>query len=280
MVYKSSFGRGFNSSILNSYVLNVFLCVSFSVILFFLSMTDSSLLRSLRFNAITICKPFFIAVGKPFQYINNSFVFFKEFKNAKRNNLNLLEENKELKKQLDKKSFLELENKRLKNLLKIDEVGYVRKITARILIDAYKDDGSVIYVDVGKNDGLKVNDIVFNEQGLIGRIIDLGKNSSKVLTIFNENSVIPVVSIETNKSFFIQGHKSKLRLKHIDNKFDLNHGEIVVSTDAAGYFKENIKIGRVFKTLNDVFVVPFAKRTDSIYVSVLVYNFKNEFKDR
>ena len=100
-----------------------------------------------------------------FSYINNSFVFFKEFKNAKKNNLNLLEENKELKKQLDKKTFLELENKRLKNLLKIDEVGYVRKITARIFIDAYKDDGSVIYVDVGKNDGLKVNDIVFNEQG-------------------------------------------------------------------------------------------------------------------
>ena len=279
MVYKSSFGRGFNSNILNSYVLNMFVCIFFSIILLFLSLSDSSFLKSLRFNTISICKPFFIVVGKPFQYVNDTFVFFREFKNAKKVNTTLLEENRNLKKKLDKSDFLLLENQRLKNLLKIDEINYVKKITARILIDAYKDDGLLFYIDAGKEEGLKINDIVFNEYGLIGRVTELGNYSSKVLTIFNENSVIPVVSIKSNKSFFVQGHKRKLKLKHIDKKFDLKHGETVVSTDAAGYFKENIKIGRVFKTLNDVFVIPFAKRTDSIYVNVLVYNFKNEFRD-
>ena len=279
MVYKSSFGRGFNSNILNSYVLNMFVCIFFSMILLFLSLSDSSFLKSLRFNTISICKPFFIVVGKPFQYVNDTFVFFREFKNAKKVNTTLLEENRNLKKKLDKSDFLLLENYRLKNLLKIDEINYVKKITARILIDAYKDDGLLFYIDAGKEEGLKINDIVFNEYGLIGRVTELGNYSSKVLTIFNENSVIPVVSIKSNKSFFVQGHKRKLKLKHIDKKFDLKHGETVVSTDAAGYFKENIKIGRVFKTLNDVFVIPFAKRTDSIYVNVLVYNFKNEFRD-
>ena len=279
MVYKSSFGRGFNSSILNSYVLNMSVCIFFSIILLFLSLSDSSFIKSLRFNTISICKPFFIAVGKPFQYVNNTFFFLREFKNAKKVNSILLEENRNLKKKLDKSDFLLLENYRLKNLLKIDEVDYVKKITARILIDAYKDDGSLLYIDAGKKDGLKINDIVFNEYGLIGRVIELGNYSSKVLTIFNENSVIPVVSIKSKKSFFVQGHEHKLKLKHIDKKFDLKHGETVVSTNAAGYFKENIKIGRVFKTLNDVFVIPFAKRADSIYVNVLVYNFKNEFRD-
>ena len=70
-----------------------------------------------------------------------------------------------------------------------------------------------------------------------------------------------------------------MKLKHIERMFDLEHGEIVVSTDAAGYFKGGIRIGRVMKTLNEVFVVPFAKKTDSIYVNVLIYDFKNEFKD-
>ena len=89
----------------------------------------------------------------------------------------------------------------------IKEVDYLKKITARILIDAYKDDGSILYIDVGKNDGLKINDVVFNEKGLIGRVIELGSNSSKVLTIFNQNSIIPVTSIESKKSFFVQGRK-------------------------------------------------------------------------
>ena len=200
MVYKSSFGRGFNSNILNSYVLNMFVCIFFSMILLFLSLSDSSFLKSLRFNTISICKPFFIVVGKPFQYVNDTFVFFREFKNAKKVNTTLLEENRNLKKKLDKSDFLLLENQRLKNLLKIDEINYVKKITARILIDAYKDDGLLFYIDAGKEEGLKINDIVFNEYGLIGRVTELGNYSSKVLTIFNENSVIPVVSIKSNKS--------------------------------------------------------------------------------
>ena len=260
MVYKSSFGRGFNSSILNSYVLSVLLCIFFSATLFVLSVIDAKTIKFLRFSTISFCKPIFIAVGKPFQIFNSSLIYVNEIMIAKEKNLELLEENKNLAKELDKKNFLLLENQRLKNLLKVQEVDYVKKITARILIDAYKDAGSLIYIDVGKKDGLKINDLVFNEKGLLGRIIELGQNSSKVLTIFDENSVVPVVSVNTKQSFFVQGGNKRLELKHIENKFDLKHGELVVSTDAAGYFKEGIKIGRVVKTLNEVFVLPFAKK--------------------
>ncbi len=279
MVYKSSFGRGFNSSILNSYVLSVLLCIFFSVTLFVLSVIDAKTIKFLRFSTISFCKPIFIAVGKPFQIFNSSLIYVNEIMIAKEKNLVLLEENKNLAEELDKKNFLLLENHRLKKLLKVQEVDYVKKITARILIDAYKDAGSLIYIDVGKKDDLKINDLVFNEKGLLGRIIELGQNSSKVLTIFDENSVVPVISVNTKKSFFLQGGNKRLELKHIENKFDLKHGELVVSTDAAGYFKEGIKIGRVVKTLNEVFVLPFAKKTDSIYVNVLIYNFANLFED-
>ena len=279
MVYKSSFGRGFNSSILNSYVLSVLLCISFSITLFVLSVIDAKTIKFLRFSTISFCKPIFITVGKPFQIFNSSLIYVNEIMTAKEKNLMLLEENKKLAEELDKKNFLLLENQRLKNLLKVQEVDYVKKITARILIDAYKDAGSLIYIDVGKKNGLKINDLVFNEKGLLGRIIELGQNSSKVLTIFDKNSVVPVVSVNTKQSFFVQGGNKRLELKHIEKKFGLKHGELVVSTDAAGYFKEGIKIGRVVKTLNEVFVLPFAKKTDSIYVNVLIYNFTNVFED-
>ena len=55
--------------------------------------------------------------------------------------------------------------------------------------------------------------------------------------------------------------------------------ESVVSTDAAGYFKGGIRIGRVMKTLNEVFIGTILKKADSIYVNVLIYDFRNEFKD-
>ena len=279
MVYKSSFGRGFNSSILNSYVLSLVLCIAIAITLFVLSILNNSFIKNARYSVISIGKPFFIIVAKPFQLINESLIYLSEIKDSNKLKKKLIEENTLLKKQLDKNNFLVIENNRLKNLMNVQDVNYVKKITARVLLDAYKDDGSIIYIDVGKQDGLKINDVVFNEKGLIGRVIELGKSSSKVLTIFNQNSIIPVISIDSKKSFFVQGRKDKLILKHIEKKFDLNHGEYVVSTDAAGYFQEGIKIGRIFKTLNDVFLIPFAKNTDSIYVNVLVYDFKKEFRD-
>ena len=134
---------------------------------------------------------------------------------------------------------------------------------------------SNIFIDLGKLDGLKINDLVFNENGLIGRIVELGNNSSEVLSILNANSVIPVFSVKTKKKFFVQGNKSNLKVKHLEDPNVLRHDELVVSTSAAGYFKAGISIGKVSKSLDTVLVDPFAKKTDSIYVSVLVYNFKD-----
>ena len=83
MVYKSSFGRGFNSSILNSYVLSVLLCISFSITLFVLSVMDAKSLKFFRFATISFCKPIFIAVGKPFQIFNSSLIYLREMMLAK-----------------------------------------------------------------------------------------------------------------------------------------------------------------------------------------------------
>ena len=60
-------------------------------------------------------------------------------------------------------------------------------------------------IDLGKNDGLKINDIVFNENGMIGRITELGQFSSKVITLYDQDSVVPVDFNENQKIFFRSG---------------------------------------------------------------------------
>ena len=113
--------------------------------------------------------------------------------------------------------------------------------------------------------GLKINDIVFNEHGMIGRVLELGDFSSKVITLYDQDSVIPVFSMETKQSFFVKGSDNKLLIKHLDGPFSLKHNEVLITTKAAGYFKEGIKVGKVKKTLNEVYVEPFAKLSDTIY---------------
>ena len=182
-------------------------------------------------------------------------------------------ENAELLEKLNKNNFLEFENSRLKKLLNIDETNYSKKLVGRILIDPYKNDDFSFVIDLGKKNGLKINDIVFNEKGMIGRVIELGDFSSKVITLYGQDSVIPVYSLKTKKSFFVEGFNEKLKIKHIDSAFDLEHDEILITTKAAGYFKEGIKVGKIKKTLNEVYVEPFANLSDTIYVYVLIFEF-------
>ena len=276
MAYKASFSRGLKSGLLNPYGIEVFVCVLISLLLILASTAKTKIFLDFKYYVISISKPGLILVGKPFQFLNGSLIYFSDLKGAHKLNSELISENKNLKDEINKNTFLRVENFKLKKLLHIHEAHYSKKITARILIDSYAHENSRIFIDVGKENGLKVNDIVFNEFGIIGRIAELGKNSSKVLTIFDQDSVIPAFSLESKKSFLLEGDVDKLNLKHLENIFDLKHNEVVVTTDAAGYFKEGIKIGKVQKTLNKVFVQPFAKKSDSIYVNVLIYDFQNQ----
>ena len=274
MAYKSSFtSRGFKSGLLNPYGAEIFLCILASVFFLIVSYNKSNFFINFKYYVITFSKPGLMLVAKPFEIANNVFVFFSDFKEIKNLNISLEAENSELTDKINRNNFLEYENLRLKKLLNINEKNYSKQLIGRILIDPYKNDDFSFVIDLGKKDGLKINDIVFNEYGMIGRVLELGDFSSKVISLYDQDSVIPVFSMETKQSFFVKGSDSKLLIKHFDGPFNLKHNEVLITTKAAGYFKEGIKVGKVKKTLNEVYVEPFAKLSDTIYVYVLVFEF-------
>ena len=268
--------RSFKSSLVNPYGLEMFFCFLVCFFFFFSSNQKSNFFIKVKYSVISFSEPGLKIITLPFEHINNFFYYLNDLSNLKQSNNELTHENNILKEKLKLSDFYEIENFRLKKLLNVENKDYAKKITSRVLINPYRSNDLAFFIDLGKIDGLKINDIVFNEYGMIGRVSELGKYSSKVLSILDEDSVIPVISKKTKKSFFIKGGgEKKLFLKHIDKKFELEHGELVLTTSAAGYFQKGISIGKVIKTLDDVYVEPFAKVSDSIYVNVLIFDFKN-----
>ena len=242
---------------------------------FFSSNQKNNFFIGVKYYVISFSEPGLKIITLPFEYINNSFYYLNDLTNLKQSNKELVLENKNLREKLMLSDSYEIENFRLKKLLDVDNKDYARKITSRILINPYRSNDLTFFIDVGKIDGLKINDIVFNEYGMIGRVSELGKYSSKILSILDEDSVIPVISKNTKKSFFVKGGEKKLFLKHMEKPFELEHGELLLTTSAAGYFQKGISVGKVVKTLDDVYIEPFAKVSDSIYVNVLIFDFKN-----
>ena len=274
-IYKSSFNRALKPSLLNTYIIEILFCIIFSISVFIISFKNEVFIKNVKFNLISISHPIFSVMAVPFELLNNCFIFVEGLIIAFNENEILRDENNKYRELVKKIRFFELENFRLKSLLDVNTEEYAKKITARILIDPYSRPSSGFFIDVGENKGIKYNDVVFNEFGLLGRVKEVGKSSSKVMTILDQNSVIPVISGTTKKSFFVQGDISNLRIKHLENPNSLTNLEDIFTTDAAGYFKEGIKVGKVIKSLEKTVIVPEAKNSDSIYVNVLVFDFKN-----
>ena len=228
--------------------MEIFLCILASVVFLISSYNKSDFFINLQHYVITFSKPGLMLLQNHLRSVI-MFLSFSNFKEIKNLNISLEEENSELIDKVNRNNFLEYENFRLKKLLNINEKNYSKKLIGRILIDPYKNDDFSFVIDLGKKDGLKINDIVFNEYGMIGRVTELGDSHQRLITLFDQDSVIPVFSMETKKSFFVKGSSNNnLLIKHLDSPFSLKHNEVLITTKAAGYFKEGIKVGKVKKT--------------------------------
>lgn len=100
----------------------------------------------------------------------------------------------------------------------------------------------------GSNDNIVVNAAVINEDGLIGIINKVDKNSSKVLLITNKDSEI---SVKVNNTYgILKYEKNNLIIKSINNYEDIEIGDVVI-TSGLGNLPKGIKVGRISKVLNN-----------------------------
>tara|TARA_B100000989_G_scaffold297291_1_gene282636 strand:- start:179 stop:1030 length:852 start_codon:yes stop_codon:yes gene_type:complete len=189
-------------------------------------------------------------------------------------NKELLSKLEDYETQLNELYHLEIENLELKNLLNLKSPPSSHKVAGRIINDPINFASQNIFIDVGYDDNVKINNPVLNHNGLIGRIIKVYKNSSEVLLLTDPKSNLPVVSLKSNLRFFVSGNLNGFSIKHLEGYKNLINDEMVLSTNSSGYFKEGIRVGKIVKVGNKIYVKPLARKEDSKYIKVLVYNFK------
>ena len=62
--------------------------------------------------------------------------------------------------------------------------------------------------------------------------------------------------------------------KELEDLDKLQNGETILTTSSSGYFKKGIVVGQVKKIDQKVEIEILAKKNDSIFVKVLVYNYR------
>lgn len=194
--------------------------------------------------------------------------FFVYEKNAA-----LSEENEKLKRHLSYVSQVMSENYKLYELLNfIEDSGY-DYVSARVVGDASGPFVRSVLINAGSKDGIKKGQAVINEEGLVGRVIEVGKRSSRVLLITDINSRIPVVTNVSREHSILAGNNNEYPgLKYLANDTKVLEGEYVVTSGDGDIFPPGLKVGATFKASSGGFSVkPHVGLNRLEFVSVLYY---------
>ncbi len=174
-------------------------------------------------------------------------------------------ENIKLKLQADRVNSVIAENNRLKSLLKMKESSKDEIIFAKIINIYNNEFVRSALINVGKNKNIQLDDFVYNEQGLIGRIIDVSDKWSKVLFIIDANSNVPAKISGVNA--VLSGDNSDLLKVNLLNG-EIKEGSVAESSSYGRVFRENITIGKIIRKNDEFFVKPAVNFSNLKYVCV------------
>ncbi len=219
----------------------------------------------LRIAVTDIMSPTISLLSSPFQNVAASISNISGMASLRAENAQLKSENIRLKEWYQTALMLQAENQSLQNLLNLKANPAHKYISTRVLSDAGNAFVKTLIVASGKQEGVKNNQAVLSGDGLIGRIIEAGKNTSRVLLITDINSRIPVLIEGSQQKAVLAGDNSDvLYLKHLSKDSSLVEGARIITSGDGGVFPQGFPVGRLTQSDDGSFVVKPFVNTDKI----------------
>ena len=148
---------------------------------------------------------------------------------------------------LEKMASLIEENNRLRELL-----GSAAKSQDSVLVSEVigidPDPASQnILIDKGEADGVFKKQTVIDSGGLVGQVIEVSKQYSRIMLITDFNSFVPVAVLRNNLRIMLKGSgvSEKLQLLHVNPTADIRVGDLLVSSGLGGRFPAGYPVGSV-----------------------------------
>ncbi len=139
---------------------------------------------------------------------------------------------------------VEAENRRLKSLLGLAEGQAEPVATSRLIGSTATSARRFAYLGVGTGDGVRTGMPVHSERGVVGRVLETSRNSSRVLLLTDTESVLPVRRASDETVAFAEGRgDGLLRIKLINLGINpLEVGDVFVTSGAGGYYRPGVAV--------------------------------------
>lgn len=150
------------------------------------------------------------------------------------------------------------------------QIGFV---TSRVIADSSGAFIRSIMIDAGRAQNVKAGYPVINADGLVGRVIEIGEGSARVLLSNDLNSRIPVtVGRKGLRAVLAGDNGAEPRLLFLPPDAAVSEGDDVATSGTGGLFPRGLRIGAVTGSPSAPRVKLRARLDELEYVSVLFYD--------
>ncbi len=164
----------------------------------------------------------------------------------------LKKENRDYENVIAKKEYLKAEYELLKESKYDLKMAYITGKEPNNWYDKFT-------IDLGLKDGIKNGDTVVSavegtkgpvEEGVVGRIVEVGNDSAKVISIVDESSRISFVVNRNQEGGMLYGsYDGQLVGSLFDSDSDVKKGDKIYSSGLGGVFKKDLYLGEVTKVI-------------------------------
>jgi len=103
-----------------------------------------------------------------------------------------------------------------------------------------------LVIDKGKNEGIAVGLPVVSQLGVVGRIFEVGKNTSKVILLSDPTFAVAAVVQRSRENGLLTGTLGgDLRFQYLTDNADVKVGDTLVTSRLSTAFPEGILIGHI-----------------------------------
>ncbi len=229
---------------------SLFIAIIFTVIT--MSSREKLPVNGIKRVTISITSPFLGAVTKVIYFTRDLWsTYFMAVRAVNENAL--------LKKQLgealeirNRYQELELENIRLKKFVNFTNSGQGIYIAARIIARDPSPWFQTVMIDKGSNDGLLKGSPAMVSEGIVGQVIEVSGNFSRILLITDRNSSVDALVQNSRVRGIVKGNsEDDCSFVYTLRKDEVKEGEIIVSSGLDQVFPKGLMIGRVLKVTKD-----------------------------
>ncbi|HEX5079357.1 MAG TPA: rod shape-determining protein MreC [Geminicoccaceae bacterium] len=260
-------------ALLDRFAFAAFLLLSLALLL--VGKADHALLGRVGAGVSDAMVPVLVAVVEPVNAARRAASQIGRLFALRQENAQLRAQNQRLLEWQDTARQLALENGALRQLLNLESGAPPPiAVTARVVADAGSPFVHTVLVDAGAEQGVVKGMAAINERGLVGRVIEVGRRSARVLLLTDFNSRVPVMVEPSRDQAILAGDNSRepgLTFLPLNPRMAV--GQRVVTSGRGGVLPPGLAVGRI-SAIDDrkVAVAPEVDWQRLEYVRLLEYS--------